>query len=89
MKTRREILKVTLVENRLDPSMNLTIVAETLDGYTGSDIKEVCREAVVRISHEQERILDNGFDVDEKVEDNMDGNEEGSSLMTRNDSDRL
>ena len=52
METRREILKVTLVENRLDPSVNLTIVAERLDGYTGSDIKEVCREAVVRISHE-------------------------------------
>lgn len=89
METRREILKVTLMENRLDPSVNLTIVAERLDGYTGSDIKEVCREAVVRISHEQARILDNGFDVDEEVEDDMDGNEEGSSLMTRNDSDRL
>jgi hypothetical protein len=24
------------------------MIAETLEGYTGSDIKEVCREAVVR-----------------------------------------
>jgi SpoVK/Ycf46/Vps4 family AAA+-type ATPase len=32
-----------------------------LEGYTGSDIKEVCREAVVQISHEQARLLDQGF----------------------------
>lgn len=60
--TRREILEVTLAENRLDPAVNLTLIAERLDGYTGSDIKEVCREAVVQISHEQARMLDNGFD---------------------------
>jgi len=59
--TRREILEVTLAENRLDASVNLTSVAERLDGYTGSDIKEVCREAVVQISHEQARLLDQGF----------------------------
>ncbi len=56
--TRREILEVTLAENRLHPSVNLTAIAERLDGYTGSDIKEVCREAVVQISHEQARRLD-------------------------------
>ena len=33
--------------------VNLTQVALKLEGYTGSDIKEVCREAVVRISHEE------------------------------------
>lgn len=59
--TRREILEVTLAENRLDPKVNLTAIAERLDGYTGSDIKEVCREAVVQISHEQARLLDQGF----------------------------
>ena len=56
--TRLEILKVTLSENKLDPSLNLTKVAESLEGYTGSDIKEVCREAVVRISHEKAKQID-------------------------------
>ena len=50
--TRLNILKVTLSGNRLDKTVNLTTLAEKLDGYTGSDIKEVCREAVVRVSHE-------------------------------------
>lgn len=58
--TRREILEVTMAENRVDPAVNLTDIAERLEGYTGSDIKEVCREAVVRISHEQARLLDLG-----------------------------
>jgi len=38
-----------------------------MEGYTGSDVKEVCREAVVRISNEQAKKLDqnNGvFDSD-------------------------
>lgn len=68
LETRREILEVTLAENRLEPSVNLTAIAERLDGYTGSDIKEVCREAVVQISHEQARMLDRGF-----VDDDEDG----------------
>uniref|UniRef100_A0A7R9UC12 AAA+ ATPase domain-containing protein n=1 Tax=Pinguiococcus pyrenoidosus TaxID=172671 RepID=A0A7R9UC12_9STRA len=50
--TRHEILKVTLAHNRLAPDVNLTRIANDLEGYTGSDIKEVCREAVLRISHE-------------------------------------
>ena len=37
----------------MSPSVNLTKIAEKLEGYTGSDIKEVCREAVVHISHER------------------------------------
>jgi SpoVK/Ycf46/Vps4 family AAA+-type ATPase len=59
--TRKEILEVTLAENRMDPAVNLTQIAERLEGYTGSDLKEVCREAVVQISHEQARLLDEGF----------------------------
>lgn len=59
--TRTEILEVTLAENRLDPEVNLTAIAERLEGYTGSDLKEVCREAVVQISHEQAKLLDQGF----------------------------
>ena len=61
LETRKEILEVTLAENRLSKDVNLTLVAERLEGYTGSDIKEVCREAVVTISHEQARLLDQGF----------------------------
>merc|ERR1711862_593628 len=61
METRREILDVTLAENRLDVSVNLTAIAQRLEGYTGSDIKEVCREAVVKISHEQAKLLDQGL----------------------------
>ncbi|CAJ1940080.1 unnamed protein product [Cylindrotheca closterium] len=61
LETRREILEVTLAENRLAANVNFTEIAERLEGYTGSDIKEVCREAVVQISHEQARLLDQGF----------------------------
>jgi ATPase family AAA domain-containing protein 1 len=71
LETRSEILKVTLSENRLDPAVNLTKYAERLEGYTGSDIKEFCREAVVQISHEQAKILDQGS-LDEK-EENTEG----------------
>lgn len=60
LETRTEILEVTLAENRLDPTVNLTLIAERLEGYTGSDLKEVCREAVVQISHEQARLVDQG-----------------------------
>jgi ATPase family AAA domain-containing protein 1 len=63
LETRKEILEVTLAQNRLSPAVNLTVIAERLDGYTGSDIKEICREAVVQISHEQARLLDQGFSV--------------------------
>ena len=58
LNTRREILKVTLSDNRLAPSVNLTKIAESLDGYTGSDLKEVCREAVVRIAHDRAKQID-------------------------------
>jgi len=61
LETRAEILQVTLAENRLDPQVNLTQIAERLEGYTGSDIKEVCREAVVYISHEHAKVLDQGL----------------------------
>lgn len=61
LETRKEILEVTLSENRLDPNVNLTSIAERLEGYTGSDLKEVCREAVVQISHEQAKLLDQGL----------------------------
>lgn len=58
--TREDILRVTLANNRLGPDVNLTRLAEALDGYSGSDIKEVCREAVVRVAHEKARLLEQG-----------------------------
>ena len=69
LKTRQEIMEVTLANNRLSSEVNLTSIAIQLEGYSGSDIKEVCREAVVRVSHERARMLENG-------------NEEGGTSMT-------
>jgi SpoVK/Ycf46/Vps4 family AAA+-type ATPase len=43
---------VSLENNRLAPDVDLRQLAQRLEGYTGSDIKEVCREAVVRVAHE-------------------------------------
>lgn len=56
--SRRDILAVTLANNRLAPEVNLTRLAEQLEGYSGSDLKEVCREAVVRIAHERAQKLE-------------------------------
>jgi SpoVK/Ycf46/Vps4 family AAA+-type ATPase len=56
--SREEILRVTLANNRLAASVNLTQLAEQLDGYSGSDIKEVCRETIVRIAHERAQQLE-------------------------------
>lgn len=71
--TWRFLFVVTLSENRLGSDVNLTKIAERLEGYTGSDLKEVCREAVVQISHEQARILDKGELLDE--DEDLDGAE--------------
>lgn len=83
--TRREILEVTLSENRLGPDVNLTKIAERLEGYTGSDLKEVCREAVVQISHEQARMLDRGelLDEDEEDQERAASSEHGGFQMLR------
>jgi SpoVK/Ycf46/Vps4 family AAA+-type ATPase len=51
--TREEILRVTLSNNRIAKDVNFTSLAISLEGYTGSDIKEICREAVVRVAHER------------------------------------
>lgn len=56
--TREAILRVTLRENRLEGDVDLAAVAERLKGYSGSDCKEICREAIVRISHEQAALLE-------------------------------
>lgn len=81
LETRREILEVTLSENRLGGDVNLTLIAERLDGYTGSDLKEVCREAVVQISHEQARMLDRGEILDEDDEGYVDTSGAGFQML--------
>ncbi len=52
-RSREQILKVTLRNNKLSPDVNITDIAAKLKGYTGSDIKEICREAVLRGAHNQ------------------------------------
>ena len=59
--TREEILRVSLANNRISPDVNITRLAATLEGYSGSDIREVCREAVVRVSHERAGLLEKGL----------------------------
>lgn len=45
--TREEILKVSMAQNRVDASVNFTAITAELEGFTGSDIKEVgCAERV-------------------------------------------
>lgn len=39
--TREEILRVSMAQNRVDASVNFTAITAELEGFTGSDIKEV------------------------------------------------
>ena len=45
-------------DNAVDDDVDLSTLAKKLEGYSGSDCKEICREAIVRISHEHARKLD-------------------------------
>lgn len=56
--SRREILKACLQKNRVSAAVNMTKLAGELEGYSGSDIKEVCREAVVRIANERAALFE-------------------------------
>jgi SpoVK/Ycf46/Vps4 family AAA+-type ATPase len=60
LQSRTQILSVTLANNRLGDDVDLEELARKLEGYSGSDIKEVCREAVVRVSHEQAMFQEKG-----------------------------
>lgn len=85
LETRQEILEVTLSKNQLGPDVNLTKIAERLQGYTGSDLKEVCQEAIVQISHEQARMLDRGEilekDRNELTEGEASSSESGFQML--------
>lgn len=58
LETREEMLRVIMSTNRVSPDVNMTSIARRLEGYTGSDIREVCREAVVRIAHDESQKLE-------------------------------
>ena len=88
LETRIDILNVTLASNAIATDVNMTAIATELEGYSGSDIKEVCREAVVRVSHERASLLESsatssslpGEDEDEKG----DGGKEEDGDITGN-----
>lgn len=42
---REALLKISLREVKLDPDVNLSTIAMKLDGYSGADITNVCRDA--------------------------------------------
>lgn len=42
---REALLKINLREVKIDPDINLTTIARKLDGYSGADITNVCRDA--------------------------------------------
>ncbi|CAJ0952723.1 unnamed protein product, partial [Ranitomeya imitator] len=42
---RAELLKINLREVELDPAVNLEVIAEKIEGYSGADITNVCRDA--------------------------------------------
>ncbi|TFG15364.1 MAG: AAA family ATPase, partial [Promethearchaeota archaeon] len=45
--SRREILKIHLKDRPIDENVNIELLAEQLEGYTGADIKGVCEEAAI------------------------------------------
>ncbi|XP_063285550.1 katanin p60 ATPase-containing subunit A-like 1 [Pelobates fuscus] len=42
---RAELLKINLRELEIDPDVNLETIAEKIEGYSGADITNVCRDA--------------------------------------------
>uniref|UniRef100_A0A8C5WF95 Multifunctional fusion protein n=1 Tax=Leptobrachium leishanense TaxID=445787 RepID=A0A8C5WF95_9ANUR len=42
---RAELLKINLREVEMDPDVNLETIAEKIEGYSGADITNVCRDA--------------------------------------------
>jgi SpoVK/Ycf46/Vps4 family AAA+-type ATPase len=55
---RLAILQVTLRHNRVAADVDLQEMAERLDQYSGSDLRELCREAVVSVSNTRARELE-------------------------------
>ncbi|CAF2627880.1 unnamed protein product [Rotaria sp. Silwood2] len=47
LETRKQLLEINLKEVPLDTDVNLNLIAEKLEGYSGSDITSVCRDAAM------------------------------------------
>jgi katanin p60 ATPase-containing subunit A1 len=43
VETRKQLLEINLKEVPLDTDVDLSLIAEQLEGYSGSDITSVCR----------------------------------------------
>lgn len=54
------ILRVSLAGVRLADGLDLANLAQKLANYSGSDLRELCREAAVSVAHERARQLDQG-----------------------------
>lgn len=44
---RADILKVLLRSERLEPGFNFATIAKHTDGYSGSDLRQVCKTAAI------------------------------------------
>eukprot|EP00916_Digyalum_oweni_P020832 GHVL01034702.1.p1 GENE.GHVL01034702.1~~GHVL01034702.1.p1 ORF type:complete len:970 (+),score=258.83 GHVL01034702.1:212-3121(+) len=49
--SRCDIIKKSLKDHQIQSDVNITSLALDMEGYTGSDVKEVCRRAVTRIAN--------------------------------------
>ncbi|CAF4682837.1 unnamed protein product, partial [Rotaria magnacalcarata] len=47
METRQQLLEINLKEVQLHGDVDLNGIAQKLDGYSGSDITSVCRDAAM------------------------------------------
>ncbi|CAF0987036.1 unnamed protein product [Didymodactylos carnosus] len=47
IETRKQLLEINLNDVQLDEDVNLDLLAEQLEGYSGSDITNVCRDAAM------------------------------------------
>jgi len=43
LETRKQLLEINLSKVKLDPDVDISLIAEKLEGYSGSDITSVCR----------------------------------------------